>query len=186
MYYNKRERWSIMTKTTEQKQIKELETKLAKACELIQKQQKAHVAFKSQYIELINLLEKNQNGSFTISNYVEDELIIKGWTTKKDVIVNNQNRIFFALFENASYLMNSKDYFIITPSNGATLGNAKDEVYQIEIDYNKIPDAKKAYLNKAYNLDMPLAKQDDRLIRDEVAEEINQFIYSLTGKTIEY
>ena len=102
-----------MTKSAE-KQIKELETKLQKACELIQKQQKAHVQFKSQYIELINLLEKNQNGSFTISNFVEDELIIKGWTTKKDVIVNNQDRIFFALFENASYLMNSKEYFIIS------------------------------------------------------------------------
>ena len=89
-----------MTKSAE-KQIKELETKLAKACELIQKQQKAHVAFKSQYIELINLLEKNQNGSFTIANYVEDELIIRGWQTKKDVVINNQEKIFFALFENA-------------------------------------------------------------------------------------
>ena len=39
-----------MTKSAEQKQIKELETKLQKACELIQKQQKAHVQFKSQYI----------------------------------------------------------------------------------------------------------------------------------------
>lgn len=174
-----------MTKLAEQN--KELETKLARACELFQKQQKAHIAFKSKYIELINLLEKNQNGSFTISNYVEDEILMKGWITQKDVIINNQDAIFFALFENASYLLNSKEYFIITPSNGATLGNAKNECYNIEILWDKVNDAKRNHLNnKNPELNIPITKQDDRLVRDEVAEEINQFIYSLTGKTIEY
>jgi hypothetical protein len=176
-----------MTKqTTEQKTIKELETKLATACELIKKQQASHNKFKSQYIELINLLERNQNGSFTISNYVEDELLVKGWQLQADVILTGTNPILFALFENSCFLLNSKEYFIITPSNGAKLGNAKGESYNIEILWDKVGDAKKNYLNKTFDLNIPLSKQDDKFVRDEIAEEINQFLYNMTGATIEY
>ena len=172
--------------TAEQKQIQELQTKLETACELIKKQQASHNKFKSQYIELINLLEKNQNGCFTIANYVEDELLVKGWQLQTDVILTGTNPILFALFENSCFLLNSKEYFYITPSNGAKLGNAKDESYTIEIIWDKVSDAKKNYLNKTFDLNIPLNKQDDRYVRDEVAEEINQFLYNMTGATIEY
>ena len=176
-----------MTKlSAEQKHIKELEAKLATACELIKKQQASHNKFKSQYIELINLLETNQNGSFTIANYVEDELLVKSWQLQADVILTRTTPILFALFENSCFLLNSKEYFIITPSNGAKLGNAKDESYTIEIIWDKVNDAKKNYLNKTFDLNIPLNKQDDKYIRDEVTEEINQFLYNMTGKSIEY
>lgn len=176
-----------MTKqTTEQKTIKELETKLATACELIKKQQASYNKFKSQYSEIINLLEKNQNGSFTIANYVEDELLVKGWQLQTDVILTGTNPILFALFENSCFLLNSKEYFIITPSNGAKLGNAKNECYNVQIIWDKVSDAKKNYLNNTFDLNIPLKKQDDKYIRDEVAEEINQFLYNMTGATIEY
>ena len=46
--------------------------------------------------------------------------------------------------------------------------------------------AKKNYLNNTFDLNIPLNKQDDKYIRDEVAEEINQFLYNMTGTTIEY
>lgn len=176
-----------MTKSAEQKTIKELETKLATACELIKKQQASHNKFKSQYIELINLVEQNEFGSFTISNWVEDEILIKGWQSQKDVILSRVDRILFSLFENSCFLLNSKEYFIITPSNGAKLGNAKEENYNIEIIWDKVNDAKRRHLNnKNPELNIPLGKQDDRYIRDEVAEEINQFLYNMTGATIEY
>lgn len=177
-----------MTKqTTEQKQIRELETKLATACELIKKQQASHNRFKAQYKELIELLEQNQNGSFTVSNYVEDEILMKGWQLQTDVIITRTNPILFALFENSCFLLNSKEYFYITPSNGAKLGNAKDESYNVEIIWDKVNNAKRNHLNnKNPELHIPLEKQDDKYIRDEVAEEINQFLYNMTGKTIEY
>ena len=177
-----------MTKqTTEQKQIKELETKLATACELIKKQQASHNRFKSKYIELINLVEQNEFGSFTISNYVEDEILIRGWQTQKDVTLSRVDRVLFSLFENSCFLLNSKEYFYITPSNGAKLGNAKDESYNIEIIWDKVNDAKRRHLNnKKPELNIPISKQDDRYVRDEIAEEISQFLYNMTGATIEY
>ena len=93
----------------------------------------------------------------------------------------------YGLFENTVHLINSKEYFEVTVNEGVKIGNAKGASYFIDVDWNKVSDAKKIYLNnKNPNLNIPVAKQDDRYIRDEEAEEINQFIYGLTGKTIEY
>lgn len=152
----------------------------------IETTKKATAKFKDR-AEILQILEENKNGSFTISNFIEDELIVK-------MVKNNQTEQFaisqkytkplmYALFENAIYLIKSKEYFTVSVNDGVTIGNAQGNSYFVSLNIDKIPENKKAYLNNKYDLNLPLKKQDDRLIRNEELEEINAYIYGLTGKS---
>lgn len=166
----------------------ELVKKLGKAIALLDKQQKQHNAFKNKYAELIDLFEANKNGTFTVANWIEDELLVQSWKAQAHLTISpkTHNSWFYGLFENAVNLNKSKEHFVIGVDKNVKIGNAQGAPYFVNVDWNKVSDAKKNYLNREFDLDIPTNKKDDRLIRDEVAEELNQFMYSLTGKSIEY
>lgn len=165
----------------------ELVQQLSRAIALLDKQQKQHTAFKAKYSTLIELFENNKNGVFTVSNWIEDELLVKSWKAKKEISISNKtHQWFYGLLENAINLIKSKEYFTVIVDKDIKIGNAQGSPYTISVDWDKVSNAKKNYLNSEFDLDIPTNKQDDRLIRDEVAEELSQFMYSLTGKSIEY
>ena len=168
---------------------KELMEKLCKAVEIIQNQQKDFKNFKNQYEDLINIFENNYQGTFSACNWIEDELLILSWQCKEELAISPKTHQdwFYGLFENTVNLIKSKEYFTVTVNDSVKIGNARGATYFVDVDWNKVNDAKRIHLNnKDKTLFIPIEKQDNRYVRDEELEELNQFMYSLTGKSIEY